>query len=75
MDVERRAYYDAIAGFQVGGVNPFDDASYERDMVRQAARTPAIQPAPLPLPWKPDNAPATAWPFPSLSFFALHPPK
>lgn len=49
MDVERRAYYDAIAGFQVGGVNPFDDTSYERDMVRQAARTPAIQPAPFPL--------------------------
>jgi hypothetical protein len=33
-DPEMRAAYDAIAGFQVGGVNPFRDPSYEKDMVR-----------------------------------------
>ena len=32
-DPEKRLAYDAIAGFQVGGVNPFKDTSYERDMV------------------------------------------
>lgn len=32
-DPERRAAYDAIAGFEVGGINPFMDTSYERDMV------------------------------------------
>lgn len=32
-DPEKRAAYDSIAGFQVGGINPFKDTSYERDMV------------------------------------------
>ncbi|PSC75503.1 electron transporter heat shock binding [Micractinium conductrix] len=33
LDPEKRAAYDMIAGFQIGGVNPFMDTSYERDMV------------------------------------------
>ncbi|KAL4428109.1 hypothetical protein ABPG75_002198 [Micractinium tetrahymenae] len=33
IDPEKRAAYDSIAGFQIGGVNPFMDTTYERDMV------------------------------------------
>jgi hypothetical protein len=33
MDAERRAAYDAIAGFSGGAVNPFSDRSYERNQV------------------------------------------
>ncbi|KAL4858753.1 Chaperone protein dnaJ C76 [Chlorella vulgaris] len=32
-DPEKRAAYDSIVGFQVGGINPFRDTSYERDSV------------------------------------------
>ena len=32
-DPDKRAAYDAIVGFQIGGVNPFTDTSYERDSV------------------------------------------
>lgn len=34
MDKEKRAAYDALAGFTGGAVNPFVDAAYERDHVR-----------------------------------------
>ena len=34
MDKEKRAAYDALAGFTGGAVNPFVDAVYERDHVR-----------------------------------------
>lgn len=33
IDPEKRAAYDSIAGFQIGGINPFMDTTYERDMV------------------------------------------
>ncbi|GAB4814662.1 hypothetical protein N2152v2_001708 [Parachlorella kessleri] len=33
IDPERRAAYDAIAGFKLDAINPFLDTSYERDMV------------------------------------------
>lgn len=33
-DPDKRSAYDAIVGFEVGGINPFADTSYERDMVR-----------------------------------------
>jgi ferredoxin len=32
-DPDKRTAYDAIAGFEIGGVNPFVDTSYERDQV------------------------------------------
>lgn len=32
-DPEKRMAYDAIAGYEIGGVNPFVDTSYERDQV------------------------------------------
>lgn len=34
MDPEKRASYDAIAGFTGGAINPFNDLSYERNKVR-----------------------------------------
>ena len=34
MDKEKRAAYDALAGFAGGAVNPFVDAAHERDHVR-----------------------------------------
>jgi ferredoxin len=33
MDPERRASYDAIAGFSGNSVNPFNDTAYERNKV------------------------------------------
>ena len=33
MDAEKRAAYDAIAGFSGGATNPFYDRSYERNQV------------------------------------------
>lgn len=33
MDPEKRAEYDAISGFQLGGTNPFRDVHAERDQV------------------------------------------
>ena len=35
LDPEKRAAYDALAGFTQGAVNPFVDAAYERDHVRR----------------------------------------
>lgn len=32
-DPEKRAAYDSIVGFEVGGVNPFMDTSYEPEFV------------------------------------------
>ena len=34
MDAEKRAAYDAIAGFSGGAINPFHDTSFERNQVR-----------------------------------------
>lgn len=36
MDPEKRAAYDALAGFSGNAVNPFRDTLYERDHVRAA---------------------------------------
>jgi len=37
LDPEKRAAYDALAGFTHGAVNPFVDAAYEQDHVRRQA--------------------------------------
>jgi hypothetical protein len=43
MDKEKREAYDAIAGFTGGAVNPFYDASYERNQVRRYTMCCAVE--------------------------------
>ena len=44
MDTEKRAAYDAIAGFSGGAVNPFHDTSYERSQVSSWCWCPRTYP-------------------------------